>query len=93
MKGNLHEETHTTNLITTDNVPARHTFKMGLDVDLIHVVTAIQRDRGAIAPPQRFSRQPLPSARDSRHALRSRIALRFNICASEYPRCQSHTRR
>jgi transposase len=36
--------------------PARHVFKLGLDVDLRFVVTAIQCDRGTIALAQKFSR-------------------------------------
>jgi transposase len=37
----------------------RHVFTLGLDVDLNNVITAIQRDRGAIALPQKFSRARL----------------------------------
>src|SRR5262245_26095807 len=55
----LHDETHITNLRPTDNAPVRHVFKLGLDVDLNNVVTAIQCERGAIALPQKFSRARL----------------------------------
>jgi transposase len=37
----------------------RHVFKLGLDVDLNFVVTAIQCDRGTIALPQKFTRARL----------------------------------
>ena len=37
----------------------RHVFKLGLDVDLKNIVTAIQCDRGAIALAQKFSRARL----------------------------------
>ena len=39
--------------------PVRHVFMLGLDVDLLNVVTAIQCDRGAIALAQKFSRARL----------------------------------
>ena len=39
--------------------PVRHVFMLGLDVDLLNVVTAIQCDRGAIALAQKFSRAQL----------------------------------
>jgi transposase len=39
--------------------PARHVFKLGLDVDLRFVVTAIQCDRGTIALAQKFTRAQL----------------------------------
>ena len=37
----------------------RHRFKLGLDVDLNFVVTAIQCDHGAIKPAQKFTREKL----------------------------------
>lgn len=55
----LHDETNTTHLSTTDNARVRHVFKLGLDVDLHNVVTALQCERGAIALPQKFSRARL----------------------------------
>jgi transposase len=39
--------------------PPRHLFTLGLDVDLNNVVTAIQCDRGTLAPAQKFSRAQL----------------------------------
>jgi transposase len=37
----------------------RHVFKLGLDVDLNHLVTAIQCERGTIPPAQKFTRARL----------------------------------
>jgi hypothetical protein len=39
--------------------PARHVFKLGLDVDLHCVVTAIQCDHGALKPAHKWSRPQL----------------------------------
>jgi transposase len=39
--------------------PPRHVFKLGLDVDLKNIVTAIQCDRGTIALAQKFTRAQL----------------------------------
>lgn len=41
------------------STPPRHVFKLGLDVDLKNVVTAIQCDRGTIPPAQKFTRARL----------------------------------
>ena len=38
---------------------ARHIFKLGLDVDLRNIVTALQCDRGAIKPAQKLTREKL----------------------------------
>jgi transposase len=43
----------------TDKSAVHQTFKLGLDVDLRHVVTAIQCDRGVIPPAQKFNRAQL----------------------------------
>lgn len=55
----LHDEQNTSNTTAPDNAPVRHTFKLGLDVDLNNVVTAIQCDRSTIALPQKFTRAQL----------------------------------
>jgi transposase len=58
----IHDTNNTTNAADPGNVAvrhARHVFKLGLDVDLNHVVTAIQCDRGTIALAQKFSRARL----------------------------------
>jgi len=39
--------------------PARHVFKLGLDIDLHFVVTAVQCDHGAIKPAQKLTREQL----------------------------------
>src|ERR1041384_3106429 len=54
-----HGNDNLTNTTPTGNAPVRHTFKLGRDVDLPHIVTAIQCERGAIALPQKFSRARL----------------------------------
>ncbi len=38
--------------------PARHVFKLGLEVDMHFAVTAIQCDHGAIKPAQKFTHSP-----------------------------------
>ena len=55
----LHDKSNATNLTTAGNAPVRHVFRLGLDVDLVNVVTAIQCDRGAIALAQKLSRARL----------------------------------
>jgi transposase len=55
----IHGNTHTSNSAPPGNTAVRHVFKLGLDVDLHHLVTAIQCDRGTIAPAQKFSRARL----------------------------------
>lgn len=63
MKNNFNPTQHgNPNPINTahaGNGAVRHTFTLGLDVDLHYVVTAIQCDRGAIALAQKFSRAQL----------------------------------
>jgi len=54
-----HGNTNTTNTTAADNAAVRYTFKLGLDVDLNNVVTAIQCERGAIALAQKFTRARL----------------------------------
>jgi len=57
----LHDKTNSTGTRPAGN-PAlgpRHVFKLGLDVDLNNVVTAIQCERGTIALPQKFTRARL----------------------------------
>ena len=51
----LHDKTNNNALAATGNAPVRHTFKIGLDVDLRTIVTAIQCDRGTIQLPRKFS--------------------------------------
>ena len=55
----LHDESDATIPTPSCNAPVRLVFKLGLDVDLNNIVTAIQCERGAIALPQKFSRPRL----------------------------------
>jgi transposase len=55
----LHDKTNPSPSASAGNAAVRHVFKLGLDVDLHNLVTAIQCDRGAIALPQKFSRARL----------------------------------
>ena len=54
-----HGNTNTSNCAEAGNAPVRHVFKLGLDVDLNNVVTAIQCARGAIGLAQKFHRGQL----------------------------------
>lgn len=54
-----HGNHNTNDTIAAGNVPVQHVFKLGLDVDLHNIVTAIQCDRGASALPQKFTRARL----------------------------------
>jgi hypothetical protein len=56
---NLHG--HRLNLNDSDKSfnPQLHVFKLGLDVDLNNIVTAIQCDHGEIKPARKFSRSQL----------------------------------
>ena len=55
----LHDKSNATNTTATGNVPVRHIFRLGLDVDMRSIVTAIQCDRGTPALAQKFSRERL----------------------------------
>jgi len=58
----IHDRNTSTQLQPEGNAalpPPRHVFTLGLDVDLHHIITAIQCDRGAIALAQKFSRARL----------------------------------
>ena len=52
----LHDETNLNANPVPDKSAVHHTFKLGLDVDLNNIVTAIQCDHGEIKPAQKFSR-------------------------------------
>jgi len=55
----LHDPTTTTPTAAAGKPAPAHVFKLGLDVDLHFVVTAIQCDHGVIKPAQKFSRPRL----------------------------------
>src|SRR4051794_17052868 len=66
MKKHQTKPIHDTNSSTASSAQSNppvlaqpHVFKLGLDVDLHNVVTAIQCDRGTIALAQKFSRARL----------------------------------
>ena len=54
-----HGNDNTSNTTPADNAAVRHAFKLGLDVDLHFVVTAVQCDRGTIALAQKWTRGQL----------------------------------
>jgi transposase len=55
----LHDESNLTNFRAAGNGAVGEVFKLGLDVDLNTIVTAIQCDSGEIKPAQKFSRARL----------------------------------
>jgi transposase len=55
----LHDDNNLNNISAAGKSPERHTFKLGLDVDLRNIVTAIQCERSEIKPAQKFSRVQL----------------------------------
>jgi len=54
-----HGNDNASNITTGGNAAVRHTFKLGLDVDLRSVVTAIQCNQGAVALAQKCTRPQL----------------------------------
>jgi transposase len=61
MKNNTtpHDQTDTITSTAAGNAPVRHTFKLGLDVDLKNIVVATQCERDTIGPAQKLSRGQL----------------------------------
>lgn len=55
----LHDSADLNDTAHAGNAAVRHVFKLGLDVDLHFVVTAIQCDHGTIALPQKLTRTQL----------------------------------
>ncbi len=55
----LHDESNLNAAAAADKSAIRHVFKLGLDVDLRYVVTAVQCDSGVIPPAQKFNRAQL----------------------------------
>jgi len=58
-KPTLHDRKNANNLVSAGNGAVRLHFKLGLDVDLRHIVAAIQCERSLIGPAQKFSRAQL----------------------------------
>src|SRR5215470_7084417 len=55
----LHDRENANNLVSAGNGAVRLHFKLGLDVDLRHIVAAIQCERSLIGPAQKFCRAQL----------------------------------
>jgi transposase len=58
-KPTLHDRENANNLVSAGNGAERLHFKLGLDVDLRHIVAAIQCEGSLIGPAQKFSRAEL----------------------------------
>jgi transposase len=63
---------------------ARHVFKLGLDVDLHNVVTALQCDRGTIALPQKFTRARLLAWLQAQVAAGHEVHTVYEACGFGY---------
>ncbi|HET7625514.1 MAG TPA: hypothetical protein VFM25_09630, partial [Verrucomicrobiae bacterium] len=81
---NLHG--HRQNLNDSDKSfnPQFHVFKLGLDVDLKNIVTAIQCDQGAIASAQKFSRAQLLKWVKEKVAAGHRVHTVYEACGFGY---------
>jgi transposase len=55
-KPTLHDRENANNLVSAGNGAVRLHFKLGLDVDLRHIVAGIQCERSLIGPAQKFTR-------------------------------------
>src|SRR5262249_4221319 len=55
----LHDRKKANNSVSAGNGAVRLHFRLGLDVDLRHIVVAIQCERSLIGPAQKFSRAQL----------------------------------
>jgi len=64
--------------------PPRHVFKLGLDVDLHNVVTAIQCGQGTIALPQKFTRARLIDWVQKQTAAGHRVHTVYEACGFGY---------
>ena len=64
--------------------PQLHVFKLGLDVDLNHIVTAIQCDHGPIASAQKFSRAQLLKWVREKIAAGHRVHTVYEACGFGY---------
>jgi len=80
----LHDETNLNPSITPAKSAVRQTFKLGLDVDLNTVVTAIQCDHGEIKPAQKFSRARLIAWVKEQIAAGHRVHTVYECCGFGY---------
>jgi len=79
-----HGKDNTNHLAPAGNAPVRHVFKLGLDVDLNNVVTAIQCDRGTIALPQKFTRARLLAWIEQQVAAGHEVHTVYEACGFGY---------
>ena len=80
----LHDKTNHNASAPAGNPALRHTFKLGLDVDLRTIVTAIQCDRGAIQLPQKFSRAQLLTWVREKIAAGHQVHIVYEACGFGY---------
>jgi len=79
-----HTETHHNPSLAADKSAVRHTFTLGLDVDLRCVVTAIQCDQGVIPPAQKFTRARLVAWVKERVAAGHTVHTVYECCGFGY---------
>lgn len=89
MKSNLlhptsHDETHLKPSPAPDKSAVRHTFTLGLDVDLRTVVTALQCDGGVIPPAQKFTRARLVAWVNEKVAAGHTVRTVYECCGFGY---------
>jgi transposase len=80
----LHDETHHNPSHTADKSAVPYVFKLGLDVDLNTVVTAIQCDHGEIKPAQKFTRARLIAWVKAQVAAGHRVHTVYECCGFGY---------
>jgi transposase len=83
----IHDSNTSTQLPPKGNAalpPPRHVFKLGLDVDLRNIVTAIQCDRGAITLPQKFTRAQLIAWTQKQVAAGHQVHTVYEACGFGY---------
>ena len=83
----LHDQNSSQPITTQSNPPlepARHTFTLGLDVDLRCVVTAIQCDRGAISLAQKWTRAQLIAWVEKQSAAGHAVHTVYEACGFGY---------
>lgn len=79
-----HDKTNLNVLAAADKPAVRHTFTLGLDVDLRLVVTAIQCDQGVIAPAQKFTRARLVAWVQEKTAAGHAVHTVYECCGFGY---------
>lgn len=79
-----HGNTNINHAAGAGNAPVRQVLKLGLDVDLRNIVTAIQCDRGTIALPQKFSRAGLLAWIEKQIAAGHEVHTVYEACGFGY---------